>query len=207
MLIPWVYAYADVYDGQTSIASIAFDQGPGRGMIEVFMLNGEWSSVRCDYDADVVALIKSLPTEARTWSPEHRIWAVRYTYVRHLVNRFRTRGFDVQLVDNRSDAERQRQDGWEERERKRRQQEREQEQRQRQRQQRQQRRERSEPPPSPDWAASLFTAVGPDRVHLIYRAMSKVLHPDVENGDHRLMQELNCAYEYARLQAMERWAK
>jgi hypothetical protein len=46
--------------------------------------------------------------------------------------------------------------------------------------------------PDPDWAASLLAAVGSDLQDAAYRALSKVLHPDV-GGDTRLMQDLNRA--------------
>ena len=47
--------------------------------------------------------------------------------------------------------------------------------------------------PSPTWAESLFAAVGPARHDAAYRALSKVLHPDVDNSDRVLMQQLNDA--------------
>jgi hypothetical protein len=47
--------------------------------------------------------------------------------------------------------------------------------------------------PSPTWAEHLFAAVGPTRHDAAYRALSKVLHPDVDNGDKVLMQQLNAA--------------
>ena len=52
-------------------------------------------------------------------------------------------------------------------------------------------------PPSPStptrtWAEHLFVAVGPARADATFRAMAKVLHPDV-GGDTTLMQQLNTA--------------
>jgi hypothetical protein len=47
---------------------------------------------------------------------------------------------------------------------------------------------------SADWAGTLFAAVGTDRAQSVYRALSKVLHPDV-GGDTKLMQQLSEAYE------------
>ena len=49
--------------------------------------------------------------------------------------------------------------------------------------------------PAADWADSLFAAVGPDRVDLVFRALSKTLHPDAAAGDTVLMQQLNAARE------------
>ncbi|MGL5910108.1 MAG: hypothetical protein ACRCZP_08905 [Phycicoccus sp.] len=52
------------------------------------------------------------------------------------------------------------------------------------------------PPPSAaapvNWAAELFAAVGPQRADTVYRALSRILHPDT-GGDTRLMQQLNAA--------------
>jgi hypothetical protein len=47
--------------------------------------------------------------------------------------------------------------------------------------------------PSPTWAEHLFAAVGPARHDAAYRALSKVLHPDVDSGDRVVMQQLNDA--------------
>lgn len=46
-----------------------------------------------------------------------------------------------------------------------------------------------------DWAAALFAAVGPSRADAVFRALSKVLHPDVATGDGGLMRELLAARE------------
>jgi len=50
------------------------------------------------------------------------------------------------------------------------------------------------------WADSLFTAVGPDRVKSVYRALCKVLHPDADGGSEDLMKELGNAYGRHRSQ-------
>ncbi len=47
--------------------------------------------------------------------------------------------------------------------------------------------------PSPSWADALFQAVGPERANAVYRALSRVLHPDTEHGDHELMVQLTDA--------------
>jgi len=51
--------------------------------------------------------------------------------------------------------------------------------------------------PAAGWADALFAAVGTDRVDLVFRALSKTLHPDAAAGDTVLMQELNAARERA----------
>jgi hypothetical protein len=61
---------------------------------------------------------------------------------------------------------------------------------------------RTDPPPRADgsapdtaqWARILFRRVGPNHRDPVFRALTKVLHPDV-GGDHSLMQELNQARE------------
>jgi len=44
-----------------------------------------------------------------------------------------------------------------------------------------------------DWASVLFDSVGRARAADVYRALSRILHPDV-GGDHHLQQQLNDAY-------------
>lgn len=44
-----------------------------------------------------------------------------------------------------------------------------------------------------DWAKALFRAVGPQRTPAVYRALSKVLHPDAPTGCPILQQQLNAA--------------
>jgi hypothetical protein len=64
------------------------------------------------------------------------------------------------------------------------------------------RKEQEAPPPppqepSPSWADALFQAVGPERSNAVYRALSRVLHPDTEHGDHELMVQLTDARQKA----------
>ena len=40
------------------------------------------------------------------------------------------------------------------------------------------------------WATALLAAVGPTRADAVFRALSKVLHPDVSTGDTELMRAL-----------------
>ncbi|HWT48540.1 MAG TPA: hypothetical protein VN255_08180, partial [Mycobacterium sp.] len=61
---------------------------------------------------------------------------------------------------------------------------------------------RADPPPRAEaftsdtslWAKILFRRVGRERREPVFRALTRVLHPDV-GGDHHLMQELNAARE------------
>jgi hypothetical protein len=56
-----------------------------------------------------------------------------------------------------------------------------------------------DPPPrrngnSPSWAQALFSNVGPDRADQVYRALTRILHPDnPRTGDTILQRELNTA--------------
>ncbi len=43
------------------------------------------------------------------------------------------------------------------------------------------------------WADALLDAVGPARYDAVFRALTKVLHPDLATGDKVLMQDLNAA--------------
>ncbi len=44
------------------------------------------------------------------------------------------------------------------------------------------------------WARTLFRAVGPTRHGPVYRALSRVLHPDTDSGDVQLQRELDAAH-------------
>lgn len=56
------------------------------------------------------------------------------------------------------------------------------------------------PPPTTgaDWASALFTRVGKARADSVFRALSKILHPDMETGDSTLQRELLEARERFR---------
>jgi hypothetical protein len=45
-----------------------------------------------------------------------------------------------------------------------------------------------------DWARALFRRVGPQRHATVYRALSRILHPDTDTGDTALQRELNAAH-------------
>lgn len=49
------------------------------------------------------------------------------------------------------------------------------------------------PAPARTWAEELLSAVGPTRSDAAFKALTRVLHPDVATGDTRLMQQLNSA--------------
>jgi hypothetical protein len=47
-------------------------------------------------------------------------------------------------------------------------------------------------------AEALLAAFGPERTDAVYRAVSRVLHPDVATGDATLQRQLNAAREGLR---------
>lgn len=56
----------------------------------------------------------------------------------------------------------------------------------------QQSRKASTPAPV-GWAEALFDAVGPTRREVVFRVLTRVLHPDVATGSEQLMKDLNNA--------------
>jgi hypothetical protein len=48
------------------------------------------------------------------------------------------------------------------------------------------------------WARDLLRRVGADRVDAVYRALTRVLHPDAPTGDTQLQRELNRARDAVR---------
>ena len=49
------------------------------------------------------------------------------------------------------------------------------------------------PGPRADWAQLLFARVGQQRAEPVFRALTRVLHPDTPTGDTQLQRELNNA--------------
>ena len=47
--------------------------------------------------------------------------------------------------------------------------------------------------PPAGWALAVLEAVGPSRMNRVHRALSRVLHPDIDGGSTILMAELNDA--------------
>ena len=58
--------------------------------------------------------------------------------------------------------------------------------------------------PAEGWASALLKAVGPQHQDRVYRALSRVLHPDA-GGDTQLMQDLNRARDNAQASS-GRWS-
>ena len=125
--------------------------------------DGDWR-VRFRYDPELVDLLKeTVPSYARTWSPEGKYWTVYPLYAEDLHSAFKALGV---TVVGYTPGGRKRQPPPP---------------------------PPPPPKPKPSqWALVLFERVGPDRVDSVYRALSRALHPDV-GGDTQLMQELNAA--------------
>lgn len=123
-------------------------------------------SIRFRYNAELVELLKSaIDWRDRSWSPDDRAWYVDRWTVCGLADELTTFGAQVQWLDSDSPCRET---------------------------------ESSEPPPSwaqPTWAEMLMAAVGPTRRDQVFRALSRILHPDVETGDTALMAELLRARE------------
>lgn len=175
-----------------------------------------------EFDAQVVALIKTIPVHERSYDPLSRIWTVDDFQVRALVSLLESYGHRTVLepMTDRAQQERDWQQEQQAKDRARRQHEREEEAR---RQQREREREQWEDSrrewreqwdrawqradsghTAPggaaieDWAEQLLRAVGPERVDAVFKALTRVLHPDVKTGDETLMKALNNARDRHR---------
>ena len=127
--------------------------------------------VRFAYDPRLVDLIKTVPRYYRSWNPTLRQWRVSVVYARTLANSMRQLGCTVVGLDQHE-------------------------------------RERADPPPHSHGRTPrhntfdlLFERVGHHRAEPVFRALTRVLHPDV-GGDTELMKELN----NARDRLMKEWA-
>jgi hypothetical protein len=123
--------------------------------------------VHFPYDPTLVALIKSaVPAGQRRWDPEAKRWTILDTFsANYFARKARAAGHAVEMdgVRHESDSRFRGQ---------------------------QQAPPRSSSTVSTDWATALLRAVGKERQDAVYKALSRVLHPDV-GGDTELMQQLN----------------
>ena len=121
--------------------------------------HGDRWSVRFRYNEELVELVKAaVDWRDRAWSPTDRCWYIDRWMVCQLVDELTAVGATVRWEDADSPCRRQQQ---------------------------------AEPPSAwaqPSWAELLMTAVGEARRDAVFRALSKVLHPDVvETGDTALI--------------------
>jgi hypothetical protein len=144
------------------------------------------------YDAQIVKLIKNLPAQYRTWDREHKDWTIADHQMEFLQALLKTYDYPTSSMGKESrpreyvrsghnehsytntDYDSNARDAYD-----------------RAKWGRQQNTRPPRSSPSNDWAHSLFRAVGPDRAEAVYKALSRVLHPDTPTGDHQLMQQLN----------------
>ena len=69
-------------------------------MTEVnFRLDGYWYTVRFDYDADLVRIVKSIPAFARSWKPETKTWRVDRYYAKRLAHDLEAYGCRITGLD------------------------------------------------------------------------------------------------------------
>lgn len=123
--------------------------------------------VEFQYDAHLLAHVKSIRPFARSWDKQRKIWTLQdYPTARGFAESVRLDGYHV--VGNVLEFNT---------------------------------RQRETPPPPPTkpaptaqpWAEQLLDAVGPDRRDAVYKAMCRILHPDVATGSTELMRDLNAA--------------
>lgn len=104
----------------------------------------------------------------RKWNPDRKCWTIRLVYVDSLADALRSAGETVFLT--RSDGSAYRTGA---------------------------RSHGHRGTPAPSWAETLLDAVGSDRVEPVFRALTRVLHPDA-GGDHQLMAALTAARDAGR---------
>lgn len=130
-------------------------------------------AVRFRYNAELVELLKTvIDWRERTWDAVSRCWYVDHDAVDYLIDAMRAEGVTVRLIgaDGRPITDTGSAGTG----------------------------TAGDPPPAwaqPSWAETLLTVVGPDRRDAVFRALSKVLHPDTETGNNELMRELIVARE------------
>lgn len=119
---------------------------------------GSTARVAFPYDAEAVAIVKSIP--GRRWDPERRHWTIDAGDARIAAERFVRAGYAVQLDGRPFEATTQ----------------------------------QSTRSPNVGPFLALFTILPKHLRTPVYRALSRVLHPDA-GGDTSLMQQLNQAKE------------
>ena len=116
--------------------------------------DGYHSTVTFPYDAEAVAIIKTIPVHR--WDPKTKTWTTETSWVRLLATRLHAQGFDI-AIDGVPFT--------------------------------------PDPPKPLGLPFDALFAILPERLRLpVFRALSKVLHPD-HGGDTALMQQLNRAKE------------
>jgi hypothetical protein len=132
----------------------------------IFASDDDDYTVRFGYDPEVVAILEDIPHFARTWRPATRSWWIFGYYAGHLASELAAHGHTVIGLDPTH---------W---------------QRHGSRHNGAQHNGYS----GDGWATALFARVGPERADAVFKALTRVLHPDnVATGDAALQRELNDA--------------
>lgn len=130
-----------------------------------FQRRGDIYEVSCPYDPRMVAVIKALPSSVRSWDPAAKVWKVDVDGGYARALAANLRELGYIVVGLAEPPPR-------------------------------------EPPRSngraingDQWAHVLFRQVGPDRREPVFRALTRILHPDNQStGDNTLQRQLNDAY-------------
>jgi hypothetical protein len=162
------------------------------------------------FDPEVVALLKRVAADARSYDDDTKLWFIEPDTLDGLVKSLRAQGHTVEFSGNvytDGGGHARSKGSYQQRQRRREQAAADREERRRQWEQRRQEQQRGyhhtghtgqhrQTPPggqTQNWAEVLLTAVGPERADAVFRAVSRIVHPDTENGDAGLMRELIAA--------------
>lgn len=141
-------------------------------LISPGLMEGE-AEVRFKYDPKLVATLKDeVAWDERQWVKEEKCWIVTDWALAAFIAKAEALGWTI--VDQRPEPEPEPEPPP---------------------------RTKAEPPPRKNdlWAVDLFIAVGAQRKEAIFKALTRVLHPDNQStGDTKLMQSLNRARDGAR---------
>jgi hypothetical protein len=132
----------------------------------IFAPDDDNYTVRFDYDLEVVAILEDIPHFARTWRPATRSWWIFGYYAGYLVSELDAHGHTVIGLDpTHWRRHGSRHNG-----------------------------AQHNGDAGDGWAKAVFARVGPERADAVFKALTRVLHPDnVATGDAALQRELNDA--------------
>ena len=132
----------------------------------IFARDDDSYTVRFDYDPGVVALLEDIPHFARRWRPATRSWWIFGYYAGYLASELDAHGHTLTGID----PTRWRRHG------------------------NQHNGAEHNGDAGDDWAKALFTRVGPKRADAVFKALTRILHPDnADTGDTDLQRQLNDA--------------
>jgi hypothetical protein len=136
----------------------------------IFAPDDDNYTVQFDYDPDVVAILEDIPEFARKWRPVTRSWWIFGYYAGYLASELDAHAHTVTGIDPNHWRRRGSQHNG----------------------------GRHNGCAADDWATILFARVGPERTDAVFKALSRVLHPDnIDTGDNELQRQLNDARDAA----------